>query len=139
MAKSTTTAVKTDGNPTGNSEVPNAAKKSRVHAAAASPTPDGKPSAKATGKSMAKGDAGDTAAAVKIPAAETKASIVLKKLNSAKGVTIEAIMQATGWQGHSVRGFLSAVVRKKLGHNLTSEAGKDGVRRYRIHSAGKTE
>lgn len=68
--------------------------------------------------------------------AETKTSIVLKKLNAPKGATIEALMQGTGWQAHSVRGFLSAVVKKKLGLNLVNEVGKDGVRRYRI-DAGK--
>lgn len=71
------------------------------------------------------------------PAAETKASIVLKKLKSPKGVTIEALMEATGWQAHSVRGFLSAVVKKKLGLSLVSETGKNGVRQYRIDNGGK--
>lgn len=61
-----------------------------------------------------------------------KTEIVLKKLRLARGVTIAQIMEATGWQAHSVRGFLSAVVRKKLGLNLVSEIGKDGQRRYRI-------
>jgi hypothetical protein len=71
-------------------------------------------------------------------AAETKTSIVLKKLNSPKGVTIEMLMDATAWQAHSVRGFLSAVVKKKLGLTLINEIGKDGVRRYRIDDATKT-
>jgi hypothetical protein len=46
------------------------------------------------------------------------------------GAGIAAMMQATGWQQHSVRGFLAGVVRKKLQHDLTS-AIVDGVRIYR--------
>jgi hypothetical protein len=47
------------------------------------------------------------------------------------GTTIAAIMAATGWQQHSVRGFLAGIVRKKLGLNLVSEPGEIG-RVYRI-------
>jgi hypothetical protein len=65
-------------------------------------------------------------------AAPTKADLILKKLKSAKGATIEAMMEATGWQAHSVRGFLSGTVKKKLGLIVVSETGKDGIRRYRI-------
>jgi hypothetical protein len=66
----------------------------------------------------------------------SKAELVLKKLRQARGASVPQIMEATGWQAHSVRGFLSAVIRKKLGLDLTSEAGKDGVRRYRIAGNG---
>ncbi|MER9408399.1 MULTISPECIES: DUF3489 domain-containing protein [unclassified Mesorhizobium] len=69
------------------------------------------------------------------PAAPTKTDVVIKKLKSAKGVTIQAIVEATGWQAHSVRGFLSGTVKKKLGHEILSETGKDGQRRYRIAEA----
>lgn len=62
----------------------------------------------------------------------SKTELVLKKLRLAKGVTIAQLSEATGWQAHSVRGFLSAVVRKKMEFELTSDIGKDGVRRYRI-------
>mgnify|MGYP000459207783 CR=1 FL=1 len=62
----------------------------------------------------------------------TKADLVIKKLAAVKGVTILQMMEATGWQPHSVRGFLSGVIRKKLGRQLVSEVGKDGTRRYRI-------
>lgn len=108
--------------------------------------PRGKPAAKSqSGKkpapavNAATSKAGhDTAAATKKPAAvETKASFVLKKLGTSKGATIQMMMEATGWQAHSVRGFLSAVVKKKLGLNLVSETGKDGVRRYSVPTDGK--
>lgn len=65
-------------------------------------------------------------------AATSKAEQILKKLGTPKGVTIPQMMEATGWQAHSVRGFLSGVVRKKLGQGLVSEVGKDRLRRYRI-------
>lgn len=65
----------------------------------------------------------------------SKSDSVLKKLRSARGVTVGQMMESTGWQAHSVRGFLSAVVRKKLGLTLMSEVGKDGQRRYRVVGA----
>ncbi len=65
-------------------------------------------------------------------AAPSMTDLVVKKLRGAKGMTLAQLCELTGWQAHSVRGFLSGTVRKKLGLNLTSEAGKDGVRRYRI-------
>ncbi len=52
-------------------------------------------------------------------------------LQDRAGTTIAAIMAATGWQQHSVRGFLAGVVRKKLGLNLVSEPSESG-RVYRI-------
>jgi hypothetical protein len=50
-----------------------------------------------------------------------------------EGTTISAISRATGWQTHSVRGFLAGVVRKKLKFNLRSEHNGE-VRRYFIDS-----
>jgi hypothetical protein len=52
-------------------------------------------------------------------------------LRTPSGATIAAMMQATGWQQHSVRGFLATVVRKKLGLNLVSVKDEAG-RIYRI-------
>jgi len=61
----------------------------------------------------------------------TKNAQVIAMLQDRAGTTIVAIMAATGWQQHSVRGFLAGVVRKKLGLNLVSEPGESG-RVYRI-------
>jgi hypothetical protein len=50
-------------------------------------------------------------------------------LRSTDGASVEELMDATGWQAHSVRGFLSGT-RKKKGVTIVSEK-HDGVRRYR--------
>jgi hypothetical protein len=58
-------------------------------------------------------------------------------LQAPNGATINAIADATGWQPHSVRGFLAGVIRKKLGLNLVSTAAESG-RVYRIMEAHGT-
>jgi hypothetical protein len=63
----------------------------------------------------------------------TKQTRAIEMLRSKGGATLAALMEATGWQQHSVRGFLAGVVRKRLKLDLVS-AVDDGVRTYRISS-----
>ncbi len=69
----------------------------------------------------------------------SKQSRVIAMLQSPTGATIAAMMKTTGWQQHSVRGFLAGVVRKRLKLKLSSKK-VDGNRVYRIAGAsnGKT-
>ena len=61
----------------------------------------------------------------------SKQSRVIAMLRSPTGVTIAAMMKSTGWQQHSVRGFLAGVVRKRLKLKLGSKK-VDDHRIYRI-------
>jgi hypothetical protein len=63
--------------------------------------------------------------------ANTKQFCAISMLRSTKGASIAALMEATGWQQHSVRGFLAGVVRKRLGLDLQSSK-VNGSRLYRI-------
>jgi len=63
--------------------------------------------------------------------ADTKHARIIAMLRTPAGATIVSLVTATGWQQHSVRGFLAGVVRKKLGLNLVSEQTDKG-RIYRI-------
>jgi hypothetical protein len=74
-------------------------------------------------------------ARVKPAAAKTKQQVCLDLLNRPEGATVEELQAATGWQQHSVRGFLAGAVKKKLGLTLLSEKPDAGPRRYRIASA----
>jgi hypothetical protein len=70
---------------------------------------------------------------------QTKQDLVIQMLRRRSGVTIDDIITKTDWQPHSVRGFLSGVVRKKLDLPLVSDVGKDGVRRYHIASVASSK
>jgi hypothetical protein len=72
---------------------------------------------------------------VKPAAARTKQQVCLDLLNRAEGATVDELQAATGWQQHSVRGFLAGAVKKKLRLTLLSQKPDAGLRRYRIASA----
>lgn len=67
----------------------------------------------------------------------TKSEKVLQALRLGGGASIADLSALTGWQAHSVRGFLSGTVRKTLGLVLVSARDADGVRRYRIADGNK--
>ena len=65
------------------------------------------------------------------PGAHTKTARVIALLEHPAGATLKAIMAMTGWQSHSVRGFISAHVIKKMGRRVQSFT-RNGERVYRI-------
>ena len=62
----------------------------------------------------------------------SKAAAVLDLLKRPGGAILTELMKATGWQAHSVRGFLSGTVSKKLGLTVTSTKAEDGERTYSV-------
>ena len=62
----------------------------------------------------------------------SKAATILDLLKRKDGATLKELMKASGWQAHSVRGFLSGTVGKKLGLAVTSTKGEDGERSYSV-------
>jgi len=62
----------------------------------------------------------------------SKAAKILDLLKRPDGATAKELMKATGWQPHSLRGFLSGTVSKKMGLSVTSTKGEDGERTYSV-------
>ena len=61
----------------------------------------------------------------------SKKAIVLDMLKRPDGASLKDIMDATSWQAHSVRGFISGSLTKKMGLNVESFKREDGERAYR--------
>ena len=108
------------------------ASSSKASKAKAAKTPKTKKQAQKVRRSKTKTPDGATAASNSKAARQTKSGQCLTLLRRHEGATIEELMTATGWQSHSVRGFLSGAVKRKLGLTVTSAVGQDGIRRYRV-------
>ena len=62
----------------------------------------------------------------------SKKADIIRLLERAKGATLDEIMEATGWQAHSVRGFISGTLGKKLKLKVESFKTDKGARTYRV-------
>jgi uncharacterized protein DUF3489 len=83
------------------------------------------------GKGGSRGRAASQSGQPVVARANTKASRVIALLKQPAGATLKAIMALTGWQSHSVRGFITAHVRKKMNYRVQSFK-RGGERVYRI-------
>ncbi len=66
----------------------------------------------------------------------SKSDLILRALKRKSGVCVDELCKLTGWQAHSVRGFLSGTVHKKLGHLVIRQTDAKGVTRYLISKPG---
>jgi hypothetical protein len=126
--------MKTEETITTETEVPKtAAKKSAVKKAA---RPTTRKASKATAKKKRGGT--QTRLSSKAPKATpkkregTKQDMVLELLRRKEGATTAEIAKATAWQNHSIRGFISGMVTKKMGIAVESAKNEAGDRTYRI-------
>lgn len=62
----------------------------------------------------------------------SKTEKIVELLKRSGGATLTEIMKATGWQPHSVRGFISGTLGKKMGFKVASVKGENGERVYSI-------
>ena len=122
---------------TAQSGEPTPAKKPRVAAHRAHVAPSkGKSATKAT--RAKKANAGAKSAKPPTKATGTrqgsKAAKFLDLLKRSGGASGRDLMKATGWQAHSVRGFISGVLSKKMGLTIASTKTENGERRYSVKS-----
>jgi hypothetical protein len=128
--KMTELTVETAATPkAASSEQPNANQKARVAPRSAHVAPKKGKSAKKASPAKKAHKAAKKAAGARDG---SKTATVLELLKRAGGVTAKELMKATGWQPHSVRGFLSGTIGKKMGLTVVSTKGEDGERTYSI-------
>jgi hypothetical protein len=88
--------------------------------------------AKAAAKATAKTKKSKTAKRKSKPAGDTKKAIVLALLRRKEGATTAEIAKATDWQNHTIRGFISGTLGKKMGLEVQSAKNDSDERTYRI-------
>jgi hypothetical protein len=113
----------------GVAEKPKANKKARVGQKGAHVAPK---KAKAAPKAKAVKKAPKAAKKAETAREGSKTAKVLDLLKRPEGVTLAELMKTTGWQPHSVRGFLSGTVGKKLGLTVQSAKDDDDGRTYSV-------
>jgi Protein of unknown function (DUF3489) len=96
---------------------------------AAAPAPKGAKGAPKKAKATKSAKAKKGAA---VPREFSKKAIVLEMLRRKEGATLEEIAKATAWQNHSIRGFISGMIVKKMGFTVESAKKDAGARTYRI-------
>jgi len=62
----------------------------------------------------------------------SKTATILEMLKRPGGATVKELLKVTGWQPHSLRGFISGTLGKKMGLTVTSTKGEDGERSYSV-------
>ena len=104
-----------------------------VETTAAQETANAAPkTAKGAPKKAKAAKAASTEGSASVPREFSKKAIVVELLRRKDGATLNEIMKATDWQAHSVRGFISGSLIKKMGLKVESSKNDAGERRYRI-------
>ncbi|MCC6363136.1 MAG: DUF3489 domain-containing protein [Bryobacterales bacterium] len=98
----------------------------------AAPAPQAADVAPKPKKSRKASKAEDGAPTTKGAREGSKKAIVLDLLKRPTGATLADIMSATGWQAHSVRGFISGSLSKKMGIKVESFKSESGDRSYKV-------
>jgi len=123
------TAVEETGTAQAATGKPKATKKARVGAQGAHVAPKKGKAARKAGPAKKAPKAAKEAGSARDG---SKVGKVLDLLKRPDGATLAELVKATGWQAHSVRGFLSGTVGKKLGLAVTSAKVEDGERTYSV-------
>ncbi len=103
-----------------------------VQALTPTPAPQAAPVAPKKAKATKEAKLKDDATGPKGAREGSKKAIVLDMLKRPAGATLADIMSATGWQAHSVRGFISGSLSKKMGISVESFKSESGDRAYRV-------